>query len=67
MIFFFLSDGENVSMMVGNFRVGFFKGGSTGLDDKKSKLGLGSGSSLEARYRLRLDKCRLVPLELERA
>ena len=59
-----------VSIAAKNFSVGFFKGDSTGLDDKKSKvragLGLGSDLTLEARAWLRLKKYGLVPLLVQR-
>ena len=58
---FLLSDGENVSMMVGNFIMDFFKEARLGSMIKIPKLGLGSGSTLEARARLGLEKCGLVP------
>ena len=41
---FLLSDGENVSMMVGNFILDFFKEARLGSMIKIPKLGLGSGS-----------------------
>ena len=45
---FLLSDGENVSMMVGNFLLDFFKEAQLGSMIKILKLRLGSGSTLEA-------------------
>ena len=57
---FLLSDGENVSMMVGNFILDFFKEARLGSMIKIPKLGLGSGSTLEARARLGLEKYGLV-------
>ena len=58
---FLLSDGENVIMMVGNFILDFFKEARLGSMIKIPKLGLGSGSTLEARARLGLEKFGLVP------
>ena len=61
LVVFLLSDGENVSMMVGNFILDFFKEARLGSMIKIPKLGLGSGSTLEARARLGLEKFGLVP------
>ena len=58
---FLLSDGKNVSMMAGNFILDFFKEARLGSMIKIPKLGLGSGSTLEARARLGLEKIGLVP------
>ena len=51
---FLLSDGENVSMMVGNCILDFFKEARLGSMIKIPKLGLGSGSARARLWKLEL-------------